>query len=93
MNASARLIYRAPKFCHITPLLAELHWLPMSARIHYKILPITYKILHGHAPKYLSDLIRIQQPLCYSLRRHDNDPCLKDQLRKQRKQWATEHFR
>ena len=49
MNASARLIYRAPKFCHITPLLAELHWLPMRARIHCKILLITYKILHGHA--------------------------------------------
>ena len=25
MNASLRLIYRAHKFCHITPLLAELH--------------------------------------------------------------------
>ena len=25
MNASARLIYRAHNFCHITPLLAELH--------------------------------------------------------------------
>ena len=49
MNASARLIYRAPKFCHMTPLLAELHWLPMRARIHCKILLITYKILHGHA--------------------------------------------
>ena len=49
INASARLIYRAPKFCHIRPLLAELHWLPVSARIHYKILLITYKILHGHA--------------------------------------------
>ena len=49
MNASARLIYRAPKFRHITPLLAELHWLPMRARIHCKILLITYKILHGHA--------------------------------------------
>ena len=28
VNASARLIYRVHKFCHITPLLAELHWLP-----------------------------------------------------------------
>ena len=35
MNASARLIYRAHKFCHITPLLAELHWLPVRSRIHY----------------------------------------------------------
>ena len=42
MSGSARLIYRAPKFCHITPLLAELHWLPVRFRIHYKILLITY---------------------------------------------------
>ena len=75
MNASARLTYCAHKFCHITPLLAELHWLPVRARIHYKILLITFKILHGLSPKYLSDLIRIQQPLSYilyHLRRNDN---------------------
>ena len=59
MNAGARLTYRAHKFCHITPLLAELYWLPVRARIHYKILLITFKILHGLSPKYLSDLIRI----------------------------------
>ena len=76
MNASARLIYRAPKFCHITALLAELHWLLVRTRIYYKILLITYKILHGHAPKYLSDLINIQQLSCYSLRHHDNGPLL-----------------
>ena len=72
MNASARLIYRAHKFCHITPLLAELHWLPVRSRIHYKILLITFKILHGLSPKYLSDLISIQQPSSYHLRRNDN---------------------
>ena len=72
MNASARLIYRAHKFCHITPLLAELHWLPVRSRIHYKILLITFKILHGLSPKYLSDLISIQQPSSYNLRRNDN---------------------
>ena len=43
MNASLRLIYRAHKFCHITPLLAELHWLPVHSRIHYKILLTTFK--------------------------------------------------
>ena len=70
-NASARLIYRAHKFGHITPLLAELHWLPVRARIHYKILLITFKILHGLSPKCLSDLISIQQPSSYHLRRND----------------------
>ncbi|CAH3181886.1 unnamed protein product [Porites evermanni] len=72
MNASARLIYRAHKFCHITPLLAELHWLPVRSRIHYKILLITFKILHGLSPKYLLDLISIQQPSSYHVRRNDN---------------------
>ena len=43
MNVSLRLIYRAHKFCHITPLLAELHWLPVHSRIHYKILLTTFK--------------------------------------------------
>ena len=39
----------------------ELHWLPVRSMIHYKILLITFKILYGLSPKYLSDLISIQQ--------------------------------
>ena len=34
-NAAARLLYRAPRYCHITPLLRELHWLPVISRIDY----------------------------------------------------------
>ena len=36
------------------------------------MLLITFKILHGLSRKYLSDLINIQQPLFYNLRRNDN---------------------
>ena len=36
MNASARLVYCAPKSCHVTPLLRELHWLPVCYRIENK---------------------------------------------------------
>ncbi|CAH3183107.1 unnamed protein product, partial [Porites evermanni] len=25
-NAAARLIFEQPKFCHITPVLSQLHW-------------------------------------------------------------------
>ena len=71
MNACARLIYRAHN-CPITPLLAELHWLPVRSRIHYKIILITFKILHGQSTNYLSDLISIQQPSSYYLGRNDN---------------------
>lgn len=72
MNASARLIYRSPKFCHITPILKELHWLPVRARIEFKILLITFKVIKGLAPKYLCDLIEILQSSRYDLRRNSN---------------------
>ena len=50
MNASARLVYRAPKYCHITPLLKELHWLPVRLRVDFKILLVTFKILVSVLP-------------------------------------------
>ena len=49
-NACARLL---PRFCHITPLLIELHWLPVRQRITFKLLLITFKTLHQLAPSYL----------------------------------------
>jgi hypothetical protein len=72
LNASARLIYCAPTFCHITPILKELNWLPVHARIEFKIVLITFKIIMGLAPKYLSDLIEIWQTSSYNLRRNSN---------------------
>jgi len=39
---------------HITPLLHDLHWLPM---VHFKVLLLTFKALNGLAPPYLSDLL------------------------------------
>ena len=30
---------------HITPVLAELHWLPVAARINFKIAVITFNLL------------------------------------------------
>src|SRR4029434_830636 len=32
-NAAARLVFNQPKRAHVTPLLIELHWLPVAARI------------------------------------------------------------
>ena len=71
MNASARLIFCTPKHCHITPLLQQLHWLPIRLRIEFKILLITFKVLQGSAPKYLIDLISVLPPSRYDLRRNN----------------------
>ena len=55
LNTAARILTRTPKFDHITPMLASLHWLPVKARADFKVLLLTYKALHGLAPTYLSD--------------------------------------
>ena len=62
MNTSARLIFCASKHCHITPLLQQLHWLPIRLCIEFEILLITFKVLQGIAPKYLIDLISVLPP-------------------------------
>ena len=54
-------------FCHISPLLRCLHWLPVKARIEFKILLIRFKAIHGLAPKYLCDLLTFKSSL-YNLR-------------------------
>ena len=53
---------------HFTPALYELHWLPVSLRIDYKILLLTFKCIYGLAPTYLSDLISIKSNSLYNLR-------------------------
>ena len=67
-NACARLIFREQKFCHITPLIYELHWLPIKYRIDFKKLLITFKILNFLAPTYLSSLISLWLLSQYNLR-------------------------
>ena len=63
LNASARLVCNAPWFGHISLLLRGLHWLPVKARIQFKILLITFKAIHGLAPKYLCDLLTFKSSL------------------------------
>ena len=50
------------EYDHITPLLMELHWLPVEQRINFKIVLITYKALNGQAPSYISYLLSYYRP-------------------------------
>ena len=61
-NASARLVTLSRKHDHITPVLIDLHWLPVAARIKFKIIILTFKALHGLSPVYIQDLITIHKP-------------------------------
>ena len=61
-NTAAGLITKSRKHEHITPILNSLHWLPVVNRIKFKILLLVFKIKHGFAPTYLSDLLQPMIP-------------------------------
>ncbi len=58
-NASARVLIQAKKYDRIgmTAVRKNLHWLPIKARIDFKILVLAWKAYNGIGPKYLSDLL------------------------------------
>ena len=47
---------------HITPVMKGFHWLPIGARIDFKIVLLTFKILNDLSPYYLSWLLLNYQP-------------------------------
>lgn len=57
LNKAARILTLSSNSDSITEILKQLHWLPIEKRIHYKILLLTFKCLHGKAPVYLSSLL------------------------------------
>ena len=67
-NSAARIIFNIPKMCHITPVLRELHWLPVQFRIQFKFIMITFKVINGQGPIYLQELVKLQQNGAYNLR-------------------------
>ena len=68
-NAAARLLMSCKMYDHIiTPILTNLHWLPVRYRINCKILLLTFKALYGMAPSYIIDLIHTKNNTRYLLR-------------------------
>ena len=61
-NCAARLVCGLKKHEHISPILNNLHWLPVEKRITYKVLLIVFKCLNGLSPQYLSELLIEYKP-------------------------------
>jgi hypothetical protein len=55
-NAAARVVLNSRQ-SHTTPSALQLHWLPVSYRINYKIAKLTFEIKPTQTPQYLSCLI------------------------------------
>jgi len=58
-NSAARMVLRKSKYSSASSLLRELHWLPVKARIDYKIASLCFKcrINNLEMPSYLCDLL------------------------------------
>ena len=59
LHAAARLVLNLRPRDHVTPALRELHWLPVSRRIEFKLCLLVHKIQLGRSPTYLSDLLTL----------------------------------
>ena len=58
-NSAARLVLRKPRRESATPFLKILHWLPVKARIEYKVSNLCYQCLNSVAmPSYLCELLQ-----------------------------------
>ena len=62
-NALTRVVAQKSRFDHITPVLSDLHWLPICHRINFKIATITYRVLQFQQPSYLASLIPRYAPV------------------------------
>ena len=56
---SAVLVFLANRRDDTSPLIKELHWLPVKERISFKIVLHVYRCLNNPAPIYLTELLQI----------------------------------
>ena len=53
-NFAARIVSGARKYDHITPVLKELNWLPVSSMLLLRDAILVFKCVKGLAPSYLA---------------------------------------
>ena len=91
-NAAARLVSNVAKYDHITPTLVNLHWLPVTYRVNFKIAMLAHKCIYGNAPEYLKDLIKVKSTTRYNLR-SDGEMLLEDYSARSKKTLGDRTFK
>ena len=61
-NTAARVVTRTKKRDHISPVLKNLHWLPVEQRIQHKVLSFAFQSVHNIGPEYLNEIISWYAP-------------------------------
>ena len=72
-NIAARIVSRTSKFEHITPVMYELHWLPVEMRIRFKLLLLVYQCVQQTAPTYLCELVHEKKKSKYGIPSYELD--------------------
>jgi hypothetical protein len=62
-HSCARLLTNTPVRDSISPVMYDLHWLPVKYRIIFKCMCFVYKFFNGLSPMYFNDMLK---PLCNS---------------------------
>jgi hypothetical protein len=70
-NAAAKVVLNVHGRTNSAACLQELHWLPITQRIRYKIALTVYKTLTTNQPAYLKSMLSISEPV-RSLRSSSN---------------------
>ena len=60
-NNAARLVLKKRRRDHVTPLLKELHWLPIKYRIQFKLAILAFRHFENTLPPYLSEALNIYE--------------------------------
>ena len=71
-NSAARVVEKLRKFDSITEVRKNLHWLPVQARIEFKIRSFTWLSLNKIAPDYLQELLKEKQTDIFLRNKKDN---------------------
>jgi len=58
LNVAARLVFRLRRYDPITNAL-DVHWLRLPERVDFKVAVMAFRVLHGLAPSYLDQLVRV----------------------------------
>ena len=68
-NTLARIVTNHRKYAHVTPILKQLHWLPVKYRCIFKTATLVYKFLHSGSPSYFQPFLSLSS-CSYSIRHH-----------------------
>ena len=90
-NSAVRLIEKLKKHDSVNEFRKRLHWLPIPARIQFKLMTTTWKAMNDQAPKYIKQLLHKKPQQKYDLR-SSSKKLLNEQLPRNKNKFEDRAF-